>query len=450
MSSRILQISTVDRGAGCAKVVLNLHKSYIARGHDARLLVGFQCTNTVNVAEAGAYSHTSIWAPLCAYLDRLVANGPSFRGKHRLRDWLRCLAWPRRLYDRLRGAEDFNYPYSHHLLDDPAWVPDIIHMHNLHGNYFDLSALVPLSQQVPVVLTLHDAWLLTGHCAYPIDCERWRTGCSECPDLKRPPTISRDRTHENWLRKKAIYDQSRLFVATNSCWLMNMVDQSMLAAVAKRVIPNGTDLRVFHPSDQKGARSRLKLPQDAFICLFVARTGSKSNPYKDYTTVQDAVEQIQVVALDKRLLFVCVGGRAMSSNSPNRRFVGFVSEPERMASYYQAADILLHAANAESFGLVLIEAQACGLPVVATAVGGIPETLRDQTTGFLVPRGDSKRMSQRVLEMIQKPELHLSMKHAAARWAFEHFDLDQQTESYLGWYHELKSKYGFASDAGCA
>src|SRR5262245_59012697 len=107
------------------------------------------------------------------------------------------------------GYEDFNFPASWHLLDLPPERPDILHCHNLHGSYFDLRALPWLSQQVPVVLTLHDAWLLSGHCAHSFDCQRWQTGCGQCPDLAIPPAIRRDATAYNWRRKRDVYTKSR-------------------------------------------------------------------------------------------------------------------------------------------------------------------------------------------------------------------------------------------------
>ena len=119
---------------------------------------------------------------------------------------------------------------------------------------------------MPTVLTLHDAWLLSGHCAHSFDCERWKTGCGECPDLTIEPAIRRDATADNWVRKRDIYARSRLYVATPSPWLMGRVEQSMLAPAVEqaRVIPNGVDLSVFRPADKRsiraGSASRQTLP----------------------------------------------------------------------------------------------------------------------------------------------------------------------------------------------
>src|SRR3990172_6801419 len=84
---------------------------------------------------------------------------------------------------RLRGREDFNFPGTAALLELPGRTPDALHLHNLHGGYFDLRALPALTARVPAVLSLHDAWLLSGHCAHSFDCGRWETGCGECPAL---------------------------------------------------------------------------------------------------------------------------------------------------------------------------------------------------------------------------------------------------------------------------
>ena len=72
------------------------------------------------------------------------------------------------------------FPGSHRVLDVTPAPPDILHCHNLHGEYFDLRILPELTRRLPVVLTLHDAWLLGGGCAHSVDCDRWRDDCGDC------------------------------------------------------------------------------------------------------------------------------------------------------------------------------------------------------------------------------------------------------------------------------
>src|SRR5262249_35811923 len=150
------------------------------------------------------------------------------------------------------GIEDFRYPGSRRLLQLTPQQPDLVHGHNLHGGYFDLRILPELSAQVPVVLTLHDAWLLSGHCSHSFDCERWKTGCGRCPDLTIYPAIRRDATASNGRRKRTIYQRSRLHVAAPCQWLMDKVNESILAlgAVETRIIPNGVDRTTFHPAER--------------------------------------------------------------------------------------------------------------------------------------------------------------------------------------------------------
>ena len=85
----------------------------------------------------------------------------------------RALRDPGVLLDAARGREDFRFPASHRVLELPPKPPDVLHLHNLHGGYFDLRVLPELSQGQPTVVTMHDEWLYTGHCAYTLDSERW-------------------------------------------------------------------------------------------------------------------------------------------------------------------------------------------------------------------------------------------------------------------------------------
>ena len=233
--------------------------------------------------------------------------------------------------------------------------------------------LPELSARQPTVVTMHDEWLYTGHCAYTLDSERWLEGCGSCPHLDSYPALRADGTAENWRRKAALYKRSRLHVVCPSEWLLERAQRSMLApAIASaRVIPNGVDLELFAP-ERRGER-------DEPVVLFAAQ-GARTNTYKDFQTLRSALELLR----DRRLLAVALGEAA-----PEERIgaVTLRSEPfqtrEEVAKRFRGADLYVHATRADNHPLAVLEALASGVPVIASRVGGIPEQLSEET-GVLV------------------------------------------------------------------
>ena len=325
------------------------------------------------------------------------------------------------------------------LVTSAATSAQILHLHNLHGSYFDLRALPALSRQVPTVVTLHDEWMLTGHCAASMECPRWQTGCGSCPDLKRSPSIRRDATAFNWQRKRMIYEQSRLHVVTPSRALMANVTSSILAkAVASaRVIPHGIDLSVFHPGDRNEARQALGLPQASKILLFSAQ-GTLDNPYKDFRTLRNALAIIAQQPEAQDLLLIALGKEAPAEQigGVELRFVPYQEDPRMVARYCQAADIYVHASKAESWGLAVTEAMACGLPVVASAVGGIPDQVQESVTGFLVEPGNAEQMADRVKCLLLDQSRRLAFSRAAGAVARTKFGLSRMVDDYLKLYNQ--------------
>lgn len=212
-----------------------------------------------------------------------------------------------------------------------------------------------------------------------------------------------------------------------------------------RVIPNGVDLTIYRQADKRLARSLLGLPQEAKILLFAAN-GIKTNMWKDYATMRAAVAQVAARMGGTKVMFIALGDVAQPEEIGSARihFVPYQKNPDDVARYYQAADVYLHAARADTFPNTVIEASACGTPVVATAVGGIPEQIAEGRSGFLVPPGDADAMAHRVLSLLQQESVHRSMSTAAAEIAHRLFDVTRQVRTYLEWYENIASRCGTA------
>jgi glycosyltransferase involved in cell wall biosynthesis len=288
---------------------------------------------------------------------------------------------------------------------------------------------------VKVGLTLHDSWLLTGHCAGPGECERWKTGCGNCPDLALPRPIQRDASACNWQVKQEILARCALSVVTPSRYLMSRVRESLVhqAVVSYRVIPNGTDLSRFRPGAQSEARRSLGLPDQARIVLLIAH-----NPFKDYGTMEAALKRIRPQE-GVPLLFICLGKTAQEKAVGQGRMIypGFILDESQMIRYYQASDVYVHAANDESFGKTISEAMACRIPAVATDVGGIPEQMIDAHTGFLVPRKGVEAMAARTQLLLDREDLRRQIGANALRHVQDHFEIGKMIRAYMSWYEEM-------------
>jgi glycosyltransferase involved in cell wall biosynthesis len=445
----ILQISTADKQGGAEQVAWNLFTAYRARGHYSRLAVGVKRTNDPDVRTIPNEASRSRWyRGFHAITRRGQKERRCVQGETTAERLTGILAEPAKRLDYYRGVEDFHFPGTSRLLTLYAQPPHIIHAHNLHGAYFDLRQLPWLSRQAPLLLTLHDAWLLSGHCAHSFECEKWQTGCGRCPDLSIYPAIERDATAYNWRRKRDIFSCSRLYVATPCDWLLKKVEKSMLAPaiVASRVVPNGVDLDIFRPAGQAEARFKLDIPQEAAVLLTVG-VNIRESIWRDFETLKAAVLRASQGLVGRTILLLALGQQAPPERQGQVeiRFVPFQTNRTNMARYYQAADIYLHVSRADTFPTAILEAMACGTPVVSTAVGGIPEQVIEGETGFLTPPGDVTTLGLRAKQLLSNHELMLAMARQAVAKARREYSLKQQVESYLDWYAEMRTAAGKAA-----
>lgn len=446
---RVLLVDSVFGRGGAAAITSSLRLGLHSRGHTVAHVVG-HCDDP----SAPVMTMPSQRRRLARALGYGAARLPGHLGH-----------LPSRLAARLQrpkaaspGLENFNFPGSRDLLRLMSPRPDLVHCHNLHGGYFDLRYLPKLSARVPTLLTLHDAWLLAGHCAHSFGCERWITGCGNCPDLTIPPAIPVDRTADNWRCKRDIFSRSRLFITTPSRWLMEKVDRSILSmgSIDSHVIPNGVDLETYCPSDGRlAARRELGIGFDDFVVVFAAN-GVRDNVWKDMATLRLALD-IASRALNgqARVRFLALGESAPPERAGDAtlEFVPYVSEAAQVAHYFRAASVYAHAAKADTFPTTILEALACGTPIIATAVGGIPEQVRsldlpaisvgspsysiDNATGILTAPGDADGLAAAMVYLARDVALVGRLGQNARLDAERRFDVRRQVDTYVEWYRHM-------------
>jgi glycosyltransferase involved in cell wall biosynthesis len=446
----ILQVNTQDVVGGAAKIALNLFQGYQKRGHDSWLAVGYKSSTEPNVVSFFHPPADNPWTRLCyAFGNKIAPFVGKIRGVGKLQVFFYRVGSPLNAVHWWKGLETMNYPATWRLLDLIPNSANILHLHNLHGQYFDLRALPEISSKLPVVTTLHDAWLLGGHCAFPFDCSQWKNRCSVCPDITKAPPIQKDASYDNFNRKAAIYRSSKLYAATPSEWLMGYVKDSILAQGVKdaKVIHNGVDLSVFKPNQDKAIRGKLGLPQYGKILIFSA-SGILKNPHKDYLTIQSAFFRIAERMKPQPLLLIALGEKSAPIKTSNAeiRFIPYIKHEADIARYYQASDLLIHAAKFDNFPTTILEALACGIPVVATEVCGIKEQVKSltqyhhdatQATGVLVPKGDAQAMADACVRTLQDETLIKQLGMNAHEDAKKRFSLDKQIDAYLQWYETI-------------
>ena len=223
--------------------------------------------------------------------------------------------------------------------------------------------------------------------------------------------------------EREVLQGSDALVAESPASKQHMVWHYDVDPASVAVIPCGVDVARFQPQDKRRARAALSLPPTAPILLSVGRL----QPSKGIDTLLQAAADIRRDYPDVCVLVVGGGlddqderetaelnrlqtlGRRLGLS--NVHYVK-AQPQEKLAQYYAAADVFVMPSHYESFGMVALEAMACGTPVVASKVGGLASTIVHGDSGLLVPPGDWRAFAQAVSRLLASPQLQSAMRQA--------------------------------------
>jgi 1,2-diacylglycerol 3-alpha-glucosyltransferase len=206
-------------------------------------------------------------------------------------------------------------------------------------------------------------------------------------------------------------------------------------------IPHGIDIETFKDADGLSIRRELGLEKSDKVLLYVGRLASEKNIRFLFTVLSRLLKDN---ALNRLKMIVVGTGRHEAGIkreccemglSEAVIFAGLVKDRSRLSDFYDAADVFVFASVTETFGLVLLEAQACGTPVIAIGEGGVCDVVEDGHGGFLT-RLDVEQFTETVRRLLLDPELRREQSCKAREHA-NRFSLDAMTESLLRVYESL-------------
>ena len=302
--------------------------------------------------------------------------------------------------------------------------PDIIHLHNLHNSYINLPLLFKYIKKcnVPVVWTLHDCWAFTGQCPHftMVKCERWKTGCHDCPSYREYPQSKVDQTKTMWkLKKKWFTGVENMTIVTPSRWLANLVKESYLGEYPVRVINNGIDLSIFKPTESD-FRSKHGIGDKKMLLGVAFGWGERKglDVFLELVKKLDAEKyQIVLVGTDESI------DKMLPENIIS---IHRTQNQNELAEIYTAADVFVNPTREDNYPTVNMEAIACGTPVITFDTGGSTEIL-DESTGLVT----KSNTTDGILECIRNLESSADKSKENCLVRAKNFDKESRFEEYV-------------------
>ena len=303
-------------------------------------------------------------------------------------------------------------------------APDAYHLHWV-GDFLDWKTALPtLAARAPLVWTLHDLHPTQGVWHYDPD-----------PEERSP---ERDALDRKALRIKedalAGVPAGRLIFVAPSRWMRDRCRGSALTGrFPVEHIPNGVDVEAFSPVDKAAARTALGLAPEMPAVGFVADT--LADRRKGIAVLQAALAR---VAATRPTVLVAIGnGEVPASAGCQAARLGPVKEDRLLRLFYSACDVFVCPSLQDNLPNTVLEAMACGTPVVGSRTGGIPDMVSEGETGWLAAPGDAEELAEVLLSALaDRHRLEDAGRRARERVLAE-FTLKLQAERHAALYRRL-------------
>lgn len=323
---------------------------------------------------------------------------------------------------------------------------DVLHLHWINFGFLSLSGLQSLfALGKPIVWTLHDQWAFTGGCHYSRGCTHFQTYCHQCPYLKKPG--EQDLSRQVFEQKKKLFAEASIHFTPPSQWLAAEAQRgTLLQRFPFTVIPYAINQRIFRPIRRAEANTHFALPDRHDNHTGSARllfgSASVTDTRKGFRYFADALTLLhqQHPELAPEILVFGKGRSYLFDELPySVRHLGLLTSEEDIVAAYNAADALVVPSLEDNLPNTVIEALACGTPVVGFRTGGIPEMIDHESTGFLADTGSTQQLADGLAFILTHPNPEL-LRQNARQSAEAQFSEEVVAQQHIDLYYKLKSE----------
>jgi glycosyltransferase involved in cell wall biosynthesis len=294
----------------------------------------------------------------------------------------------------------------------------------------------------PLLVSMLDFWPISGGCGYTYGCEKYRTACGSCPQMKS--SLPWDPSKWNWHRKHRVYRKAKPTFVTLSRQMARDAESSPIIAGNRVVtIPTGIDTDTFAPADRLESCQLLKLPPGLPIILMGAQNPAEKR--KGFDLLLEAVHHLHA---ERGPTFgLAVYGTTTEipwKDIPVPAFdLGRLETPLRKHAY-RAAAVFAAPSREENFASTVLEALASGCPTVAFDIGGMPDAIIDGEVGYLCKPYDTRQMAEVLGRIVGNPAEQARLATQARRRALDEYSLEVYARKYSELYASLAAGHAGA------
>jgi glycosyltransferase involved in cell wall biosynthesis len=413
---KILHLSYSDNLGGAANAAFQLHRGLVSIGVESRMLV----------AKINSYEERIFQCP-AHEKDKLHPLVMRWRNHKELKA-------QKRLFKEGKPTTYISEPHSEYDFQEVAWLlewAEVINLHWVAGLVDWEKHIHLLAQYAPLVWTLHDQNPISGI---------WHFQPTEAEN-----TNALQKLNAQIISKKtkviAKLPENTLTAVTPSKWLTNEVISSRIMHKVKAyTIPYGIDTTTFRPRDKMSTRHELAITNDRFILGFIAH--DINDPRKGLDILAAALQNLPTIYKDRILLMSLGCGESIEFNSIDSRHLGLSDNPAFVSKFYAALDVFICPSRQDNLPNTVLEALACGRPIIGSDVGGIPDMIQPGVTGWLTKAEDSKDLQANIIKVFKLWEdgkLN-SLSEEIRITTEKRYALSKQASSYLELYERLTPK----------